>query len=254
MVVAFLCGLFRFLEEFFRTFREFDRQAGITRFVIEKFLIGSVTRLGGQGKRILTFALQRRIEGEQIPVAGSNGFLHFVLAVIHAALHAMEFAGRIANDQGRPVVRFCFGKNLDCLRRVSAESDLCDIHVPITHGDFGKTLLANVFPRRGKLANLADVGGFGCLTAGIGIHFGVKHHHIYVFTGSKHMVQSAETDIIGPSVAAKNPDRFFSEVLLFLKHFFGKLAACGGRFFKLGNECFGSGGVLFCAVFGLGEF
>ena len=92
-------------------------------------------------------------------------------------------------------------------------------------------VFADGLARRGELSHLTDLAGLGGLAAGVGVNLGVKDHDIHVFAGSEHVVQTAETDIIGPAVAAEDPDGLLGQVLLLLQNFSRKragLAVAGG--------------------------
>jgi hypothetical protein len=46
------------------------------------------------------------------------------------------------------------------------------------------------------------------LAAGIGIDFGVEHKHVDVAVAREHVIEAAVTDVVGPTVAAQQPDTF----------------------------------------------
>jgi hypothetical protein len=63
-------------------------------------------------------------------------------------------------------------------------------------------------------ANRADAPRgrrLGLLAAGVGIDLGVKHEDVDLGVHGDDMVQAAETDVVGPAVAADNPDGFFDQ-------------------------------------------
>ena len=64
----------------------------------------------------------------------------------------------------------------------------------------------------GKLRNLAEVRGLGGLAAGVGVDLGVEDEDVDVLAGGKHVVQAAEADVVGPAVAAEDPDGLLGEV------------------------------------------
>ena len=57
----------------------------------------------------------------------------------------------------------------------------------------------------GKLGHRAARRRLGHLPAGIRVNLGIQHQHVHVLAGAEHMVQPAEADVEGPSVAAQNP-------------------------------------------------
>ena len=74
-----------------------------------------------------------------------------------------------------------------------------------------KVFLLVRLPAAANLATAAGRGRFGGLAAGIGIYFGIQHQDVDVFAHGKHMVQTAVADIVGPAVAADDPDGFFDQ-------------------------------------------
>ena len=46
----------------------------------------------------------------------------------------------------------------------------------------------------------------GRLAAGVGVDLGVEHQHVDVASAGQHVVQAAEADVVGPAVAADDPD------------------------------------------------
>ena len=81
----------------------------------------------------MKFGLQRRVEAEQVPVADLGRRFHFVLAVVHAAFDAVEFAGGVPDDQGRPgttplfcrIDRSCSSVVAKLVRLIVATVSLC---------------------------------------------------------------------------------------------------------------------------------
>ena len=66
------------------------------------------------------------------------------------------------------------------------------------------------------MANLATAAawcGFAGLSACVGIHFGIEHQDVHVASGGQHMVETAVADIVGPAVAADDPDGFLDEAV-----------------------------------------
>src|SRR5699024_9237427 len=67
----------------------------------------------------------------------------------------------------------------------------------------------------------------GSLTTGVGVHLGVKDHDVDVVAGSQHVVQAAVTDVVGPAVAAEDPEALLGQELLILQDLLGLVAAAG---------------------------
>ena len=62
-----------------------------------------------------------------------------------------------------------------------------------------------------KLRDGSQRRSLRCLTAGIGVALGIEHQNINVFGQTQHVVETTEANIIGPAVAANQPDRFFHQ-------------------------------------------
>ena len=51
------------------------------------------------------------------------------------------------------------------------------------------------------------------LAAGVGIDFGVEDEHVDVAVAREHVIEAAVTDVVGPAVAAQQPDTFRDEII-----------------------------------------
>ena len=61
-------------------------------------------------------------------------------------------------------------------------------------------------PAAANFATAACGGGLGGLSAGVGVHLGIEHEHVDVLILRQHMIQSAVADVVGPAVAAEDPE------------------------------------------------
>ena len=63
------------------------------------------------------------------------------------------------------------------------------------------------------MANLATapLRGLGHLAAGIRIDFCIKHQNIHIPARAQHVVETSETDVVGPSIAADEPNTLAHE-------------------------------------------
>ena len=52
---------------------------------------------------------------------------------------------------------------------------------------------------------------FRGLSAGVGITLSIKHQNVNVFGEAQDVIKTTETNIVGPSVATDQPDRFFNQ-------------------------------------------
>ena len=80
------------------------------------------------------------------------------------------------------------------------------IDIAVGHRDEAQVLFAAGLAAGGEFRHRAARGGLGHLPAGVGIDFRVKHQHVDIASAGQHMIQSAVADVIGPAVAADDPD------------------------------------------------
>ena len=95
MLIAGLGLVLVALEQHVRTLGELAGQAGVAGLVHQELLIAAGRGLGVQGELLVAAV---GIVAEQVPVAAVHGFLHFLLAVHHAALDGVHLAGAVADD------------------------------------------------------------------------------------------------------------------------------------------------------------
>ena len=88
-----------------------------------------------------------------------------------------------------------------------------------------------------KLRDLADVGGLGSLTAGVGIHLGIEDQDVDIRAGSQDMVHAAEADIVSPAVAAEDPDGLLVQIFLLGQDVFDSSGSTG-RLLKFCDQGF----------------
>ena len=89
--------------------------------------------------------------------------------------------------------------------------DAGDVHVPVGHREQAQVLLRGRLAGGGELGHRADRRRLGLLAAGVGVALGVEHQHVDVAVGGQHVVQPTEADVVGPAVAADDPDRTWDE-------------------------------------------
>jgi hypothetical protein len=63
-----------------------------------------------------------------------------------------------------------------------------------------------LFAAGGIFCYSAARSGLGGLSAGVGIDFGVEDQDVYVCAGAQNVVETACADVVGPAVAAYEPD------------------------------------------------
>ena len=69
-----------------------------------------------------------------------------------------------------------------------------------------RSFLARRLAAGGELGHRAERRGLGHLAAGVRVHLGVEHQHVDVAAGGQDVVQAAVADVVGPAVAADDPD------------------------------------------------
>jgi predicted NAD/FAD-binding protein len=94
---------------------------------------------------------------------------------------------------------------------VAAEGDLGDVDVAVAHPDQAQVLLAGALAGRGELGHRAARGRLRGLAARVRIDLGVQHEHLHVPAGGEHVVEAAEADVVGPAVAADQPDALLDQ-------------------------------------------
>ena len=85
------------------------------------------------------------------------------------------------------------------------------IDVAIGHGHQAQVFLGETLALGGKAGHSAARGGLGGLSAGVGIDFGIQHQQVDVAPGGEDVIETAVTDIVGPAVAADDPDGFLDQ-------------------------------------------
>ena len=150
----------------------------------------------------------------------------------------MHLAGAVADDEGRAVVGLGLVNGLEGLSRVGAHGDLRHVDVAVAHGDLGQGLLLGHLTGSGELSDLAQVRGLGGLAAGVGVDLGVEDEDVDVVARSQDVVQATEADVVGPAVAAEDPEGLLGEVSLVGEDRLGSVAAA---LLELGNVGSGSG-------------
>ena len=173
-----------------------------------------------QGEGVLALFNQSGIVTVQLPVSALNGTFDFFLRFAH--VDTVVNAGSISNDKRRSVVGFRFRQSLYKLSLTCAHTNLCHVHVSVGHCHHAKVLFLDTFARSGKFRNCACGRRLACLSACVGVHFGVQYQNVYVFAACQHVVKSAVADVVSPAVATENPHGFLNEAILFLQNFLYK--------------------------------
>ena len=160
-------------------------------------------RVRVEPERVLALGLGR-LEPVQRPVAAP----HRVLLVRHRLGHvdAVGDAGAVGDHQRRPGPGVGLQQRLDRLDVVGADRDLGDVDVAVGPGDGPEVLLGGVLAGGGELGDRAAGRRLRRLAAGVRVHLGVEHQDVHVPARRQDVVETAEADVVGPAVAADDPD------------------------------------------------
>ena len=110
-----------------------------------------------------------------------------------------------------PVVRLRLAQRHQRLLGVGAERDLGDVGVAVGDRLQGEILARHLLAAGGELGGSAERGRLGRLAAGVGVDLGVHHQDVHVAVLRQHVVEPAVTDVVGPAVAADEPDAAANE-------------------------------------------
>ena len=116
----------------------------------------------------------------------------------------------MTRDDARPGVGL--EQRLDRLSVVGAHRDLGHVHVAVGASDGAEVLLARALAGRRELRDRAARRGLGGLAAGVRVDLGVEDQDVDVPAGAQDLVQAAEADVVGPAVAADDPDALADEI------------------------------------------
>src|SRR5690242_6348135 len=105
----------------------------------------------------------------------------------------------------------------------AAESDTGDIRTAIGHCDLRQIFLWLLLSTGGELGYGATWSGFGHLTAGVGIDFGVQHQDVHFSAGRDYVVKSAKANVISPTVTSDHPNAFLDQRIGHQNEIQGKL-------------------------------
>ena len=185
---------------------------GLLRVEVEAILAGVF--LGG-------------VEVPEMPVAALDGLLLLVLRATHTDLDAVVDAGCVADDERRAVVGLGLLDDVEVLGLAGAHSHLRHIDVAVALGNHTEVFLADLLTAGGELGDSAGRGGLRALSAGVGVHLGVDDDDVDILAAGQHVVQTAESDVIAPAVAAEDPLALLDEAVTELEELLADVAAAG---------------------------
>ncbi len=102
-------------------------------------------------------------------------------------------------------------QRLGRLQLVGTHRDLRDVGVAVRTGDRAEVLLAAALAGSRELRHRGTRCRLRCLTTRVGVDLGVQHEDVDVPTGGQHLVDAAEADVVGPTVAADDPHSLANE-------------------------------------------
>ena len=90
--------------------------------------------------------------------------------------------------------------------RVGAHGHPCHVDVAVGDRLQGQVLLGRLLAGGGELRDGRQRRGLRRLATGVGVHLGVEHQHVHVAAARQHVVETTGADVVGPAVAADQPD------------------------------------------------
>ena len=118
----------------------------------------------------------------------------------------MRDALAVGEDQRRSLVGLGLAEGVQRLLRVGAHGDLRDVDIAI--GDRLESEILACHPLAGarELRHGAERRRLRGLAAGVGVDLGVEDQDVDVASARQHVVEAAVADVVGPAVAADDPD------------------------------------------------
>ena len=109
------------------------------------------------------------------------------------------------------VVGLGFEERLQRVLVFRAHGHAGHVDVAVAHGDEAEILLGTGLAAGGKFRYRAARRGFGRLAAGVGIDLGIEHQHVHVAAAGQHVIEAAVADVVGPAVAADDPNALLDQ-------------------------------------------
>ena len=153
----------------------------------------------------------RRIVPEQRPIAAGDGSVLLLHAV--AQIEAVGDAVAVGEDEGRSVIGLGVAQRLDRLLRAAAQRDLRHVDVAIGDGLKRQILARRALAGGGELGRGAERRRLRGLAAGVGIDLGIEHQDVDVAILGEDVVEPAGADVVGPAVAADDPQAAAHQIL-----------------------------------------
>src|SRR6266568_4960344 len=116
----------------------------------------------------------------------------------------MGNAMRIRNDQAWTVVSLGFKECFKCVLVFGSHGHARYIDIAITHGHQPEIFLRRRLSSRATFGYGGPRRGLGRLSSSIGVNLGVEHQQVHVAPTGQHMIESAVTNVVCPTIAADN--------------------------------------------------
>ena len=125
----------------------------------------------------------------------------------------MRDARAVGDDQRRARIGLGLAQRLHRLVDLGAEGHLGDVDVAVAHRLEAEVLLGDLLAGDGELGGGAQRRRLGLLAAGVRVDLGVEHQDVDVAAQRQHVVEAAVADVVGPAVAADQPDALGDQVV-----------------------------------------
>ena len=119
---------------------------------------------------------------------------------------AVRDAVAVRDHERRAVVRLRLAECNERLLRIGAHCDTRHVHVGERDRLQRQVLCRRGLTCGGELRHRAEGCRLRHLAAGIRVHLGVEYEHVHVEAARQHVVKAAGADVVGPAVAADDPD------------------------------------------------
>ena len=133
---------------------------------------------------------------------------HGEVLLLHSESHVDPVcdALTVREDQRWAPIRFGLAKRIEGLLWVCAHCDSRDVHVAVRDCLHCQIFARCAFSGGGELRDRAKRRRFGGLSTSVGVDLGVENEYVDVASRRQHVIESAVADVIGPSIAAHQPD------------------------------------------------
>ena len=119
--------------------------------------------------------------------------------------------------EGRSRISLCLCKSLYGLVVICTHSDLSNVYIAVAHCDACHIFLLYFLTTGSELCYSTRLCGLGSLSACVGVNLGIEYHDVDILAACKYMVNTAESDIVCPSVTTEDPLGLLAKVILVLQ-------------------------------------